>query len=220
VNLVGSVRSLSSRWVALTFATSYLVVSAIVGIALLTMPNGDSVQPPTIPPNYLSDNSAGGQSPSPPESGESTRTAPTGFQFVSGPANVQTVIPIGWQTVTAGGPGAMRASDPSDASRVVGYGGARAKSTDLVETRVAEESSVSERTASYERIDLNKASYGGHLAVEWEFTYDDGRGTQHVRALYWLVNEVEYFIFAAGAEPIWETRMKPVYDAMVANSRP
>ena len=217
---MASVRSLSSRWLALTFATAYLVVSAIVGVALLTMPNGNTAQPPTIPPNYLSDDSAGGRSPSPAESGETTRVAPTGFQFVSGPANVQTVIPIGWQTVSAGGPGAMRASDPSDAGRMVGYGGARAKSTDLVQTRLTEETSFAERTASYERIDLTKASYGGHAAVEWEFTYDDGRGTQHVRALYWLVNEVESFIAASGAEAVWENRMKPIYDAMVAHSRP
>ena len=217
---MASVRSLSSRWLALTFATAYLVVSAIVGAALLTMPNDNTVQPPVIPPSYLSDSSGGGRSPSTTEGGETTRVAPAGFQFVSGPANVQTVIPIGWQTVTAGGPGAMRASDPTDAGRVVGYGGARAKSTDLVETRVADESSFSARTASYERIDLSRASYGGHMAVEWEFTYDDGGGTQHVRALYWLVNEVEYFIFAAGAEPVWDTRMKPIYDAMVAHSRP
>lgn len=215
--MVASVRSLSSRWLALTFATAYLVVSAIVGVALLTMPNTNTVQPPTIPPSYLSDDSVGGGSPS---AAETTRVAPTGFQFVSGPANVETVIPIGWPTVTAGGPGAMRASDPSDAGRVVGYGGARAKSTDLVETRVADETSLAERTVGYKRIDLTRASYGGHMAVEWEFTYDDGRGIQHVRALYWMVNEVEYFIFAAGAEPVWESRMKPIYDAMVAHSRP
>lgn len=217
---MASVRSLSSRWLALTFAAAYLVVSAIVGVALLTMPNGNSVQPPVIPPNYLSDNGDEGRSASTAEGSETTRVAPTGFQFVSGPANVQTVIPVGWQTVTAGGPGAMRGSDPSDAGREVGYGGARAKSTDLVQTRLAEETSFAERTASYERIDLTRASYGGHVAVEWEFTYDDGRGTQHVRALYWLVNEVEYFIAAAGAEAVWETRMKPIYDAMVAHSRP
>lgn len=216
---MASVRSLSSRWLALTFATAYLVVSAIVGVALLTMPNNNTVQLPAIPPNYMSDDGAGGRAASPAES-EATRVAPTGFQFVSGPANVQTVIPIGWQTVTAGGPGAMRASDPSDAGRMVGYGGARAESTDLVETRLAEETSFAERTASYERIDLTRASYAGHTAVEWEFTYDDGRGTQHVRALYWLVNEVEYFVAASGAEAVWETRMKPIYDAMVAHSRP
>lgn len=216
---MASVRSLSSRWLALTFATAYLVVSAVVGVALLTMPKNNTVQPPVVPPSYLSDNSGGGP-PSPSESGATTRAAPTGFQFVSGPANVETVIPIGWQTVAAGGPGAMRASDPSDAGRVVGYGGARARSTDLVETRVADETSFAARTTGYERVDLSRASYGGHLAVEWEFTYDDGRGTQHVRSLYWLVNEVEYFIFAAGAESVWDTRMKPIYDTMVAHSRP
>jgi hypothetical protein len=55
--------------------------------------------------------------------------------------------------------------------------------------------------------------------VEWEFLHDDGRGTQRVHALYWLVDGTEYFVFVSGPDEQW-ARMKPVYDAMVANSRP
>ena len=200
-----SVRSLSSRWVAVSFAAAYLVVSAAVGAVLLAMPKTD---PAGNPATYISDETV----PTP-------SSAPTGFEWVSGPEDLSTVIPYGWRTVSAGGPGAMRAVDPSDASRVVGYGGARASSTDIVAVHVAYESRFAQRTAEYRRLDLNSATYGGHPAVEWEFLHRDGGGVQRVHALYWLVGDVEYFVFASGPDAQW-SRMRPVYDAMVAHSRP
>ena len=113
----------------------------------------------------------------------------------------------------------MRAVDPSDAGRIVGFGGARASSADIVTVHVQYEQSFANRTTAYKRVDLNSATYGGHPAVEWEFTHRDGRGPQRVHALYWLVGDIEYFVFVSGPDEQW-SRMAPVYDAMVANSRP
>jgi hypothetical protein len=209
VNVVASVRSLSSRWVAVAFAAAYLVVSAAVGVVLLAMPKTDAAGEDN-PATYIS-------SDTPPES--TTSPAPTGFQWISGPEKLETVIPYGWQTVDAGGPGAMRAVDPSDASRIVGYGGAKAASADIVAVHVAYEERFAGRTSDYRRVDLNRATYGGHPAVEWEFVHRDGGGLQRVHALYWLVGDVEYFVFASGPDAQW-SRMRPVYEAMVANSRP
>lgn len=207
--MVARVRSLNSRWVAWAFAAAYLVVSAAVGLVLLSMPKTDPARNPAS-------HTAGDSVPSPEIM---VSPAPAGFQWVSGPENLETVIPDGWQTVDAGGPGAMRAVDPSDAGRVVGYGGAVASSVDIVGTHVAYEERFAARTNDYRRVDLNSAMYGGHPAVEWEFVHQDGRGLQRVHALYWLVGDVEYFVFASGPDSQW-ARMKPVYDAMVANSRP
>jgi hypothetical protein len=210
VKLVASVRSLSSRWVAWAFAAAYLVVSAAVGAVLLTMPKTDAAGAEN-PTTYISSDGS-----SPPAS---TSTAPAGFQQVRGPAGLSTVIPDGWQAVSAGGPGAMRAVDPSDPARIIGFGGARASSPDIVRVHVAYESGFASRTVAYRRLDLNSATYGGHPAVEWEFQHKDGRGLQRVHALYWLVNGVEYFVFASAPDEEWP-RMVPVYEAMVANSRP
>jgi hypothetical protein len=209
VNLVASVRSLSSRWVAWTSAAAYLVVSAAVGAILLAMPKTDA-EGAQIPTTYISGDTPPTVLASP---------APAGFQRVRGPADLETVIPDGWRTVAAGGPGAMRAVDPSDPSRIVGFGGARAATTDIVRVHVVQERQFADRTSGYERVDLNSATYGGHPAVEWEYKYQDGRSSQRVHALYWLVGGVEYFVFAAGPDEQW-TRMEPVYEAMVANSRP
>jgi hypothetical protein len=213
VKLVASVRSLSSRWVAWAFAAAYLVVSAAIGAALLAMPKTSDVDVGSQT-TYMSDDTT--QSPS---TDVMTSAAPPGFQRVRGPEGLRTVIPDGWQTVNAGGPGALRAVDPSDAGRIVGFGGAKVTTTDLVTMHVEYEDRFADRTTNYRRVDLNRATYGGHPAVEWEFLHDDGRGTQRVHALYWLVDGTEYFVFVSGPDEHW-ARMKPVYDAMVANSRP
>jgi hypothetical protein len=211
VKLVTSVRSLNSRWVAWAFAAAYLAVSAVVGVVLLTMPKTD-VTDAGNPTSYISDDTY-------PKSESTPSPAPAGFQRVHGPAGLETVIPDGWRSAVAGQPGAMRAFDPSDPGRIVGYGGAKAVSADLVATYLAYEESFADRTTGYHRVDLNSATYGGHAAVEWEFVHRDGEGLQRVHALYWLVNGVEYFVFASGLDQQW-ARMKPVYDAMVANSSP
>lgn len=207
--MVASVRRLSSRWVAWAFAAAYLVVSAAIGVVLLSMPKTE-VAGADEPTGFV----AGDSLPTPVVS-----PAPAGFEWVQGPDGLETVVPVGWQTVAAGGPGAMRAVDPSDPGRIVGYGGAQAASSDLVGTHLAYEEGFAGRTSHYRRVDLNSATYGGHPAVEWEFVHQDGRGLQRVHALYWLVDGVEYFVFASGPDDQW-SRMKPIYDAMVANSRP
>ncbi|TDV53985.1 hypothetical protein [Actinophytocola oryzae] len=208
---MASIRSLNSRWVAWAFAAAYLVVSAAVGVVLLTMPKAE-VPAAGNPTSYISED--GGQAPE-----IMVSPAPAGFSRVNGPAGIETVVPDGWQTVAAGGPGAMRAVDPSEPGRIVSYGGAPMTSPDLVGVHLSYEQRFAERTTDYRRVDLNSATYGGHPAVEWEFTHQDGAGPQRVHALYWLVDTTEYFVIASAPDDQW-SRMKPVYDAMVANSRP
>lgn len=208
---MGSVRSLSSRWVAWAFAATYLVVSAAVGAVLLATPQ-TNVNDAGNPATYLSDDTV-------PSPDVTVKPAPAGFQWVDGPEQLETVIPDGWQSVAAGAPGAMRAVDPSDPARIIGFGGAKAESDDLVAVHLAYEERFAERTTNYRRLSLNSATYGGHKAVEWEFLHNDGRGVQRLHALYWLVDGVEYFIFASGPTEQW-SRMEPVYAAMVANSLP
>jgi hypothetical protein len=209
VKLVARVRSLSSRWLAVCCTAAYLVVSTVLGMALLARPEIPSIaEPGTSQPSYVADRGSGADRPPPP-----------GFQAVAGPAKIKTVIPIGWRIARAGGPGAMRASDPSDAGRFLGYGGAPAETTDIAGQRVLAETQLAERGGDYTRVRLAQATYGGHPAVEWEYRHDDGSGTRHVRALYWLVDGIEYFVYTSGPDER-ASRMRTVYDAMVANSRP
>jgi hypothetical protein len=213
VKLVASVRSLSSRWLAISLAALYVVVSAVLGATLLVRPAVPSAASPApSSPTYVAEEDSRTTTSAP-------HPAPQGFQRVTGPAKVETVIPVGWRIARAGGPGAMRASDPSDAGRFVGYGGAPSAGSDITATHVATETQFANRTTAYQRLRLNRATYGGHPAIEWEFRHNDGSGVQHVCALYWQVDGTEYFVYASGANDQW-SRMRPVYDAMVASSRP
>lgn len=198
-------------------AALYLVVSAVIGAALLATPRPGPVQVAgrNDPTSVAERNTRDGDT----TTVFTTHPPPSGFQRVTGPQMVQTVIPLGWQVARGGAPGAMRATDPADSGRIVGYGGAPAADEDIAVTHVTDETRFAERAAGYERIDLNRATYAGHPAVEWEYQHDDGSGRQHVRALFWHVEGVEYFIFASGPEPQWD-RMQLIYDQMVANSRP
>lgn len=216
VKVVASVRTLSSRWLAVCCAVVYLVVSAVLGAALLIRPEVPAVAVPGgTPPTYVADQGSRGET----TTVVTTPPPPQGYQRVAGPAKVETVIPVGWTIARAGGPGAMRATDPSDSGRFVGYGGAPATSTDIASIHVAQETKFAQRTSEYNRISLNRATYAGHPAIEWEYEHNDGSGTQHVRALFWIVNGVEFFIFASGPQVQW-SRMLPLYDEMVASSRP
>lgn len=192
-------------------AAGYVVVSAVLGAALLVRPEIESAATPgSSLPTYVADKDP---------RDTTTRPPPQGFQRVAGPASVQTVIPIGWRIARAGGPGAMRASDPSDAGRFLGYGGAPSATADIVELRLLAETDFAARATDYKRLRLDSATYGGHPAVEWEYEHDDGSGPRHVCALYWLADDTQYFVYASGPAEQW-SRMRPIYDAMVANSRP
>ncbi|MCT2585075.1 hypothetical protein [Actinophytocola gossypii] len=210
---VPSFRSLSSRWLAVSCAALYLVVSAVVGAALLSTPQPEKVRVPAADgPTHIADRGTESTVGTP-------RPPPAGYQRVTGPERVRTVIPVGWQVAKGGAPGAMRATDPADSGRFVGYGGAPASPEDIATVHAENETRFAERTDDYRRIELNRANYAGHPAVEWQYEHDDGSGPQRVRALFWQVDGIEYFIYASGPRPQWQ-RMQPIYDEMVANSRP
>ena len=83
---------------------------------------------------------------------------------------------------------------------------------------VAYEERFADRTTAYKRVDLNSATYGGHPAVEWEFlhgTAEDCSGSTPCTG--WWTRRVLRVRLRPGraVDP-----HAPVYDAMVANSRP
>jgi hypothetical protein len=146
-------------------------------------------------------------------------TAPPGFQRVSGPAGVRTVVPAGWSSVRTTGPGAVQASDPAGTGRFVKYGGSVAPGIGIDLVHVKYENDFASRAAEYSRIVLRSARYGGHDAVEWEFEHRNGSQVAHVKSLYWRADGKEYFLLASAPVTQWP-QMKTVYDTMVANADP
>jgi hypothetical protein len=233
---------LSSHWLASIFAMTYLLVSILLGIALLNAPKvpGSTAAPvastpkidysdptdPTIPdPGAPDDSGPTGTTTTtttPTTSSPAPTTAPfvpAGYQQVTGPAGLRTVIPVGWHPMRTTGPGAMQATDPADAGRWVKYGGSAAPDLAIEPVHVQYENGFADRTPDYKRLVLSSASYGGHEAVLWEFEHRDGGDLRHVRSLYWRAGGKEYFVLASAPASRWDA-MASIYDTMVANSSP
>lgn len=246
----------NSRWFGLAVALAYVVVSAVIGAALLAGgPREDSgtsaagtplgatarytdtttitLDPTTTPP--AGSPSAARTTPQPPVSTtssatqkETTRTtteqaaprldAAPGYQPVTGPGGMTTVVPDGWLSSRTTGPGAMEAIDPADPLRFVKYGGSEAVD-DLVSTHLDYEESYSARTEGYDRALLQSLVFHDSPAVEWEFDVAGPSGQQHYRSIYWRANGFEYFVLASAPTTRWAA-LKPAYDAMLAAATP
>lgn len=245
--LAGLRGTLSSHWLASAVAGGYLVLSLVLGVALLSMPKAPgpgtrtaasiptivyedspttespltSLAPPSplIPSPADPDDSGAAATATPPTKTTPTTVAPAGFQQVSGPAGLRTVIPAGWRSAKATGPGAMQATDPADTVRYVKYGGSAAPEVGIEASHVQYENLFATRASEYKRLVLNSANYGGHDAVEWEFEHREGPNVMHVRSLYWRAEGKEYFVLAAAPAIRWP-EMQPIYNTMVENATP
>jgi hypothetical protein len=240
--LAGLRGTLSSHWLASAIAGAYLVLSLVLGVALLSMPKvpGPATVPaasiptivyedsPTTPSTPLPTTSAdpddsrpGTTTTTAPPTTKSTPTtvAPPGFQQVTGPAGLHTVIPAGWRSARTTGPGAMQATDPADTIRYVKYGGSAAPETGIESTHIQYENVFAGRAFDYKRLALNSAEYGGHDAVEWEFEHREGPNVMHVKSLYWRAEGKEYFVLAAAPATRWQ-QMQQIYKMMTENATP
>jgi hypothetical protein len=235
----------SSHWLASSVAVAYLLLSVALGIALLATPKADGAgaSPMASTPTYIYQGTQTTEPPFLPEPADdsgplvdtaptssatttttppptsTTPTAPAGFQWVTGPSGLRTVIPTGWRTSRTTGPGAALATDPAEAVRYVKYGGAPAPAIAIDTSHIQYENGFAVRAIDYKRIKLASATYGGHDAVEWEFEHRENGNQLHVRSLYWRANGKEYFVLAAAPLARWET-MVPIYEAMIANATP
>jgi hypothetical protein len=241
--LAGLRGKLSSHWLASTFAAGYLLLSIILGVALLTAPvysTGATAPVASTPTQIFQDTPIDEPNPAPDKADDSsarstttttqppttttsrppaTPPAPVGYQRVSGPAGLGTVIPTGWHAARTTGPGAMQAADPGGSGRYVKYGGSAAPDLAIEISHVQYENGFAIRALDYKRIKLQSATYGGHDAVEWEFEHREGSSIKHVSSLYWRADGKEYFVLAAAPADGWP-QMRSVYDTMVANATP
>ncbi|HEV8562292.1 MAG TPA: hypothetical protein VGR06_38720 [Actinophytocola sp.] len=242
--LAGLRGRVSSHWLASAIAGAYLLASVALGIALLSNPSPeqataapaastpslyfDENSPPPYIPDIADDSRLGRTTATTTTKPRPTTTttaappsapAPMGFQRVNGPAGVKTVIPDGWRPTRSTGPGAMQAVDPGGSGRYVKFGGSDAPALTIESDHVRYENDYAVRSQEYRRLELSSAVYAGHAAVRWEFEHRDGTGVAHVASLYWRAGGKEYFLLASAPAAQWE-QMKPIYDAMVANSDP
>ncbi|WP_258904545.1 hypothetical protein [Actinokineospora sp. UTMC 2448] len=144
---------------------------------------------------------------------------PAGYQRVVGPGGLVTTVPQGWTITRSTGPGSVQATDPADPGRFVRYGGAPPPSASLNESHVDYARAFGAAKPGYRAIRLDAVTYRGMAAVEWEFAHAIDGGTRHAKSLYWRVDGIEFFIYAAAPAERW-AETEPIYRTMMANSTP
>jgi hypothetical protein len=217
---------LNSSW--LISLAACLIAAVVIGVITRSAPGntggggstlstGTSIDDSELGATYTPDHT-----PTPVTAGAlpTGRNPPAGYQWVQGPAGLQTVAPLGWLTEPKVGPGASQRTDPTHPDRYVKFGASRAPSgLNIQDSYMRYENSFGTNTSGYRRITLAAATYGDHEAVEWEFEQKIQGQLVHKRSLYWRANGNEYFVLASGPTAEWNS-MRPIYNAMVANSSP
>ncbi|MFC5286326.1 hypothetical protein ACFPM7_04625 [Actinokineospora guangxiensis] len=207
-------------------------MSTVLGATLLSAPPAPEAgtAPPTTyiytpgtppPSGARSTPDAPTERPSitPPSPSMVAMPIPEGYQRVAGPGGLVTTVPKGWKITRSTGPGAVQATDPDDSQRFVRYGGAEHPPVSLNQSHVDYAKTFAATKPGYESIRLDAVTYRGLAAVEWEFAHDTDDGRRRAKSLYWRIDGIEYFIYAASAEQRWP-ETEAIYKTMVANTTP
>lgn len=212
----------------------YIGVSVPLGTMLLVAPEEPEVfaSPPTTyvyepsprsvlppPPRASPDGSAPPATASSPIPSRVAMPVPAGFRRVAGPGGLVTTVPEGWTITRSTGPGAMQATDPADPTRFVRYGGSRQQGSDLLASHVDYERRFARDKPDFRRVGMAAVDHRGAPAVEWEFEHGSPEGVRRARSLYWRVNGVEHFVYAASLVEHWP-QTEGIYRTMVDNSSP
>ncbi|GAA3433899.1 hypothetical protein [Kutzneria kofuensis] len=188
---------------ALVAAVGYLVAGGLIGVALLASHGTAAV--------------AGIPAAVPAPSSTAPTGPPKGFQQVSGPSGLVTVIPDGWKISSIRN--GFQADDPRNggaSGRFVRYQGV-AGEADLYTWLTAYEKQSWSTQPGYQRVQMSQQKYLNNPAVLWEFTYALNGAPRHVKILYWNAGGTQYDVYASAPAADW-AQTSPLFDAMVANS--
>jgi hypothetical protein len=214
----------SSRVLALAAAGVNLVVCGAVVATLLLLrteapaDTTNTAATGTVTPETTS--TTGSESTSETTTSETTSDSRLeDFTTITGPGGITTLIPVSWPTKQASGPASMQADDPNDPSRWLRFGGAPTTETDTFETHVEQDLDFVASKSNYVSIRLERTVVRGMSAVDWEFEHDVPEGRRHVRAVFWLAQGREYFVYASSLVPLWP-KTREILTVMLDNSTP
>jgi hypothetical protein len=181
----------------------YLVAGGLIGVALLASHGSTAI--------------AGTPAAAPTPSSSAPAGPPAGFQQVSGPSGLVTVIPDGWKTSSIRN--GFQADDPTNggaSGRFLRYQGV-AGDADLYTWLTAYEKQSWSAQPGYQRVQMTQQKFHNDPAVLWEFTYTLDGEPRHVKILYWNANGTQYDVYASAPTANW-AQTSPLFDTMVANS--
>ena len=205
---------LPSATVGALFALAYLLLSFLLGYALLHAHGA---------PDNAGAAAAVSIGTSVDTSVNDLSTAPTSTPdlsndiLVSGPDSMTTQIPKDWTQVP--GNGYITATDPNDSSRSVFYGADTAPSGDLLSDLTSTEQTNTSNQTGYLRLRLESVSYHGSEAADWEFEYTKDGVTQHVASRWWVESGIKYWIEAVAPADRWPDTA-PIFGVMTDMATP
>ena len=188
---------------ALVAAVGYLVAGGLIGVALLAAHGSTAV--------------AGSAAAVPAPTSSAPTGPPAGFQQVTGPSGLVTVIPNGWQVSSIRN--GFQADDPRDggaSGRFVRYQGV-AGDADLFTWLTAYEKQSWSTQPGYQRVRMDQQRFQNNPAVLWEFTYALNGQPRHVKILYWNADGTQYDVYASAPVANW-AQTSSIFDTMAANS--
>ncbi|HSV64457.1 MAG TPA: hypothetical protein VLJ59_00935 [Mycobacteriales bacterium] len=223
----------------LSLAATYLVVSALVGVALLSTSNrssgaGLAEQPVPAPATYSAVPTTGPATPSQPSTSSPTDTLgpttpvesqpPPGYRQVFGPLGLSTYLPSGWLDPVETSPGVIQVGDPGDngpdnSGRFLRYGGTATASADMLSDHVRYEREFTTTHPGFHRVRLEPTTHHGLPAVDWEFEWVKNGVRRHVHSLYWRNGGNEYFVYASARAQRWN-QTTGIYAVMVDGATP
>jgi hypothetical protein len=215
----------SSGRFAMLVAVANLVVCGGIGTALLlSTANADTpLSAPSVEPSFsaVDTSTTTTTTAATTSSSTTTTTSESDLAPVSGPGGITTVIPPGWTVAPTSSPGSVQATDPSDSTKFVRYGGSAAPATPILQSHLGAERDFSSQAnrPGYARLTLEQTTVRGYDAVDWEFEWDAPEGRRHVHAMYWRADGTEYFVYVSTRLADWPGYAS-VFSSMLDNARP
>lgn len=213
---------LSSRSLALASASGYLVVSILIGTALVTT-RKDEPQAQNTPYDYSTDYRT--TTAWPTVTSRSTRTTTTttevvDYQLISGPSGLVTAIPDGW-TVNQGDVATVQiARSGAWPGFELRFGGAPPEKPQLsLLQRISTAHEAKLGKNSYSMESLRDTTLHGYPGVKWSYTTAPNGVPQFCTGAWWEANGIEYVLFVV-SPPSGRAQAEKMLNLMTTHAKP
>jgi hypothetical protein len=195
-----------------------VLIAAVFGVVLANRPHNKSAPTALSPGATPSTNqvviggnaTVGDSAPGEPSTVDQT-TAPTTTQAdtqrLTGPDGMQVSVPAGWSAQAGATPANTQVNNPASPDQFVRFGAAPPDTGGSLLTGIQySEQHTSSIQDGYQRLELSDVPFGDtDEAVDWEFTFVKDGVTRHAGGLYWLVDGVEYVVYASSDASNWDS---------------
>ncbi|GAB2819093.1 hypothetical protein [Lentzea nigeriaca] len=213
---------LSSRSLALALATGYLVVSVLIGAAMVAAQKEEprALNDPTYDYTTTTKRTTATTTTQPVRRTTTTTTRAIDYQRVSGAYELVTAIPEGWSTRTGDVSTVQVARSAAMPGFEMRFGGAPpddpSKSM-LGRITAAHQAKLGKN--SYEVEELTDTKFHGYPSVVWSYTTTPNGTRQYCTGVWWEAGGIEYVLFVV-SPPSERTQAESLLNLMTTHAKP